>query len=63
MHGGPRGRVLRLKVQSDHMDPRLEAGKCRKVEGREERLRNVLNKIIRVHHGRSKPRGEDGMHS
>ena len=58
MYGRLRGSMLRLGVQSDHVNPRLGAGKCRKIERRRNRHRKILDKIRRVHHRRSEPRGK-----
>ena len=55
LYGGPRSGTLWLGVQSDYVNLRLGAGKRRKIEGRRNRHRNVLNKIRRVHHRRSGP--------
>ena len=63
LHGGMHGRVLQPIIQSDHMDPRLGTGKYRKIKRRRKRLRNILDKIKRVHCICGGPRGEDGMHS
>ena len=63
LHGGTYGSALRLGVQLDHVNPRLRTGECRMIESRRKRLRDVSNKIRRVHHRRSRPRGEERMYT
>ena len=59
MHGRVRGKVLRPGTRSDHMNPQLEAGNCRTVEGERKGLRNIMDKLRGVYHRRSRPRREE----
>ena len=63
MQGRVCGRVLRPGTQLDHMNPRLEAGNRRTVEGERKGLRNIMDKLRGVYHRRGRPRREERMNS